>query len=140
MELEQCVSRLAKELTQTSPGAVPWTRLLVQICGWFERQIVGVTSTDLFEYTHLELTKQFVVFARVSVDVPGSVVHPQNHQTAQYPVRQPYSPLYIPTWLILLKSELSFTFFSDRIFLNPQIAEQLRSSIREWITSERQSR
>jgi cullin-4 len=57
IELEQCVSRLAGELTRTSPGAMPWTMLLVQICGWFERQIVGVTSTDLFEYTHLELTK-----------------------------------------------------------------------------------
>lgn len=42
MELEQCVGRLSKELTETTVEGMEWITHFVRVCQWFEAQVVSL--------------------------------------------------------------------------------------------------
>lgn len=132
IEVDQCLSRLAKDLRDETRTEVEWVAEFVEACKWFSRQAVSdapLCSTHLFDSWGSGNSEILAYISRPSLCLTG-------REAGQCVVRLAIRRPWLSCSSCLL-SDLCVAEFSQRMYLDPQITERLRSGIHAWALHER---
>lgn len=132
IELERSIGRLSKALMESTETETKWITSFNKALKWLDDQIVSFKSQyRLNAKSH----KWFTELTSVTIDLSRPISF---KRCFAYSVSLFFWPvLENHLFLSLYYSDFSYLLVNDQIFGDPQIAERLRTAVKDWLNGER---